>query len=87
MLHVLVGVGQVLYAYNLELKEGNVPNEFGTANLTCFFFFFLFSPGVFPAACHFNLCYRRTADRTGFQNPHCPRTVKLHWQGRRFLLS
>lgn len=40
MLHVLVGVGQVLYAYNLELKEGNVPNEFGTANLTCFFFFF-----------------------------------------------
>lgn len=47
MLHVLVGVGQVLYAYNLELKEGNVPNEFGTANLTCFFFFFLFSPGVF----------------------------------------
>lgn len=38
MLHVLVGVGQVLYAYNLELKEGNVPNEFGTANLTFFFF-------------------------------------------------
>lgn len=37
MLHVLVGVGQVLYAYNLELKEGNVPNEFGTANLTFFF--------------------------------------------------
>lgn len=86
MLHVLVGVGQVLYAYNLELKEGNVPNEFGTANLTLFFFF-PFSPGVFPAACHFHLCYRRTADRTGFQNPHCPRTVKLHWQGKRFLLS
>lgn len=43
MLHVLVGVGQVLYAYNLELKEGNVPNEFGTANLTFFFFFPLFT--------------------------------------------
>lgn len=38
MLHVLVGVGQVLYAYNLDLKEGNVPNEFGTADLTFFFF-------------------------------------------------
>lgn len=43
MLHVLVGVGQVLYAYNLELKEGNVPNEFGTANLTLFSFFPLFT--------------------------------------------
>lgn len=28
MLHVLLGVDQVLYAYNLKLKEGNIPKEF-----------------------------------------------------------
>lgn len=65
MLHVPLVVDQVLYAYNKK-KAGNIPKNVLNCwvNLLGFFFPFIWH---FPVVGHFCICYRSTADSTGFQ--------------------
>lgn len=63
-------------------KAGTIPKKcFKLLNWPFLLFFFPFI-WHFPVVGHFCICYRRTADSTGFQL-----TVKIHWQGKQFLWS
>lgn len=82
MLHVPLVVDQVLYAYHKKRKAGTIPKNVLNCWIDLFFCFFFPFIWHFPVVGHSCICYRRTADSTGFQL-----TVKIHWQGKQFLWS